>query len=106
MIGSMDGLSAHRHVGRSLLLAAFALGLATTLAIAQQSQQVPKTAPRAATKGAPVPGAVGPLPPPQRVLRAATANGLRFARPVKTLATSRFASSVTRDLILILDWLW
>jgi invasion protein IalB len=59
MIGSMDGLSGHRHVGRSLLLAAFALGLATTLAIAQQSQQVPKTAPKAATKAAPVPATVG-----------------------------------------------
>ena len=59
MIGSMDGLSAHRHVGRSLLLAAFALGLATTLAIAQQSQQAPKTAPKAATKAAPVPVTAG-----------------------------------------------
>ncbi len=58
MIRSINGLSAHRHVSRSLLLAAFALGLATTLAIAQQSQ-VPKTAPKAATKAAPVPGAVG-----------------------------------------------
>lgn len=57
MIRSMDRLSAHRHVGRSLLLAAFALGLATTLAVAQS--QVPKIAPKAATKAAPVPGAVG-----------------------------------------------
>jgi invasion protein IalB len=55
----MVGWSAHRHMGRSLLLAAFALGLATNLAIAQQGQQVPKTAPKSATKAAPAPGAVG-----------------------------------------------
>jgi invasion protein IalB len=58
MIGSMDRWSAG-HMGRSVLLAAFAVGLATTPAIAQQGQAVPKTAPKSVTKAAPDPGALG-----------------------------------------------
>ncbi len=59
MIASVKRWSAYRYMGQSVLLAAFAVGLATTPAIAQQSQAIPKTAPRSETKAAPVPGAVG-----------------------------------------------
>ena len=50
MSGSMDGWSALRRTGGSVLLAAFALGCGISLAIAQQGQQVPKTPPKSATK--------------------------------------------------------
>lgn len=55
MIGSMDGWSALRHMGRAVLLAAFAFGFGTTLSMAQQGQHVPKTAPKSATNAAPAP---------------------------------------------------
>lgn len=50
MIGSMDGWSALRRTGRAVSHAAIVLGFGTTLAIAQQDQQVPKTPPKSAKK--------------------------------------------------------
>ena len=49
---SMDGWNGLRFMGWPVLLAAFALGCGTTIATAQQGQEVPKTAPTAAGAGA------------------------------------------------------
>ena len=49
---SMDGWNALRFMGWPVLLAAFALGCGTTIATAQQGQEVPKTAPTTAGAGA------------------------------------------------------
>jgi invasion protein IalB len=48
--------SAIRHGSRAVALAAFILGFGTTLAIAQQDQQVTKTPPTSATKAGAAPG--------------------------------------------------
>ena len=49
---SMDGWNGLRFMGWPVLLAAFALGCGTTIATAQQGQEVPKTAPTTAGAGA------------------------------------------------------
>jgi len=49
---SMDGCNGLRFLGWPVLLAAFALGCGTTLATAQQGQEVPKTTPTTAGAGA------------------------------------------------------
>jgi invasion protein IalB len=48
----MDGCNGLRFLGWPVLLAAFALGCGTTLATAQQGQEVPKTTPTTAGAGA------------------------------------------------------
>jgi len=48
----MDGWNGLRFMGWPVLLAAFALGCGTTIATAQQGQEVPKTAPTTAGAGA------------------------------------------------------
>jgi len=49
---SMDGWNGLRFMGWPVLLAAFALGCGTTIAAAQQGQEVPKKAPTTAAAGA------------------------------------------------------
>ena len=49
---SMDGRNGLRFMGWPVLLAAFALGCGTTIATAQQGQEVPKTTPTTAGAGA------------------------------------------------------
>jgi len=49
---SMDGWNGLRFMGWPVLLAAFALGCGTTIAAAQQGQEVPKTAPTTVAAGA------------------------------------------------------
>ena len=72
MIGLIDRWSAHRRMGWSVLLAALAVGLATTVAIAQQGQEVPKSAPKSERGAAPDPSAVGgPITAPGGVAQGA-----------------------------------